>query len=863
MAKNWEAIAPHGGTLVDRVIRGVLKEAALERAATLRAVRLNPMAVCDLELMAIGAFSPLTGFMGRADYEGVLEEMRLSNGLVWTIPITLPVSREVADGLKEGEEVALVEGERILGIMEVAERFEYDKVREAELVYRTTEEAHPGVARLYHQGEVLLGGDIHLLDRPADQSFEQFRHHPAQTRRMFAQRGWRRVVAFQTRNPIHRAHEAIQKTALEICDGLLLHPLVGETKADDIPADVRMMSYQALLRDYYPPERVILGVFPAAMRYAGPREAILHALARKNYGCTHFIVGRDHAGVGGYYGTYDAQLIFDDFDVDDVAITPLFFEHVFYCRKCGGLVSVKTCPHDPSNHVVMSGTEVRQMVSRGEMLPEEFTRPEVSKVLIEGMRRKREGREGGLKPSQGRRRVLVIGLDCATPQLVFDKWRDELPNLKRLVEGGTYGELESTIPPITVPAWMSMMTSKDPGQLGFYGFRNRADYSYDRMRIASSKLVVEDTVWDILSRAGKKVILVGVPQTYPVKPTNGYVISSFLTPSTRSQYTYPAELREEVEALVGDYMLDVENFRTDDKDDLIRQIYEMTQKRFTVVKYLLNEKEWDFFMMVEMGVDRIHHGFWKFFDSEHHKYEPNSPYQNVIEDYYRYLDGEIGEVLERLDKDTVVLVVSDHGAKHMEGGICINEWLRREGYLTLKEEPQEIVPLEKVEIDWGRTVAWGAGGYYGRLFLNVQGREPEGCIPAEDYERVRDEIAHKLTQITDEDGVNIGTLAYKPQDVYLQCRNIAPDLMVYFGNLDWRSVGSLGHGDIRTRENDIGPDDANHAQQGIFIMYDSRQSGRGRIVGLQIMDVAPTVLDLLGQPIPGDMQGKAIVNRND
>jgi predicted AlkP superfamily phosphohydrolase/phosphomutase len=497
------------------------------------------------------------------------------------------------------------------------------------------------------------------------------------------------------------------------------------------------------------------------------------------------------------------------------------------------------------------------------MLPEEFTRPEVSKVLIEGMRRKREGREGGLKPSQGRRRVLVIGLDCATPQLVFDKWRDELPNLKRLMEGGTYGELESTVPPITVPAWMSMMTSKDPGQLGFYGFRNRADYSYDRMRIASSKLVVEDTVWDILSRAGKKVILVGVPQTYPVKPTNGYVISSFLTPSTRSQYTYPAELREEVEALVGDYMLDVENFRTEDKDDLIRQIYEMTQKRFTVVKYLLNEKEWDFFMMVEMGVDRIHHGFWKFFDSEHHKYEPNSPYQNVIEDYYRYLDGEIGEILERLDKDTVVLVVSDHGAKHMEGGICINEWLRREGYLTLKEEPQEIVPLEKVEIDWGRTVAWGAGGYYGRLFLNVQGREPEGCIPAEDYERVRDEIAHKLTQITDEDGVNIGTLAYKPQDVYLQCRNIAPDLMVYFGNLDWRSVGSLGHGDIRTRENDIGPDDANHAQQGIFIMYDSRQSGRGRIEGLQIMDVAPTVLDLLGQPIPGDMQGKAIVNRND
>lgn len=861
MARNEGAIAPHGGTLVDRVLRGVSKEAALERAAALRKVSLNPTAVSDLELIAIGAFSPLTGFMARADYESVLEDMRLSNGLVWTIPITLPVSRETADELKEGEEIALVEGERILGMMELAERFEYDRVREAELVYRTTEEAHPGVARLYGQGEVLLGGDIHLLDRPADRSFAEFRHDPGQTRRMFAQRGWRRIVAFQTRNPIHRAHESIQKTALEICDGLLLHPLVGETKADDIPADVRMTSYQALLRDYYPPERVILGVFPAAMRYAGPREAILHALARKNYGCTHFIVGRDHAGVGGYYGTYDAQLIFDDFDSDELGITPLFFEHVFYCRKCGGLVSVKTCPHDASDWVVMSGTEVRQMVSRGEMLPEEFTRPEVSKVLIEGMRKKKEQTKGAERPSVGGRKVLVIGLDCATPQLVFERWQDDLPNLRRLMEGGVYGELESTIPPITVPAWMSMMTSKNPGRLGFYGFRNRADYSYDRMRIASSKAVVEDTVWDILSREGGRVVLVGVPQTYPVKPINGHIITSFLTPSTKSQYTYPAELREEVEALVGEYKLDVENFRTEDKDDLLRQIYEMTEKRFKVVRHLLREKEWDFFMLVEMGVDRIHHGFWKFFDPGHWKYEAGSPYQDAIKDYYQYLDREIGQILGALDEDTAVLVVSDHGAKHMEGGICINEWLKQEGYLTLREEPQGIVPLEKVEIDWDRTVAWGAGGYYGRLFLNVRGREPQGIIPAAEYESVRDELVEKLSQITDENGVNIGTVAYKPQDVYGECRNVPPDLMVYFGNLFWRSVGSMGHRDTRTRENDIGPDDANHSQQGIFIMYDPRWQGRGKVDGLQVMDVGPTLLDLFGLPIPEDMQGKTIAYR--
>jgi len=437
MVKSGETIAPHGGTLVDRVLRGVLREAALERAGGLKKVSLTATAASDLELIAVGAFSPLKGFMARADYESVVEDMRLSSGLLWSMPITLPVPREVADELREGEEIALVEGERILGIMEVAQKFEYDKKREADLVYRTTEDEHPGVARLYAQGDVLLGGDIQLLNRPAEQEFPEFRHDPAQTRRMFAHRGWRRIVAFQTRNPIHRAHEAIQKTALEICDGLLLHPLVGETKPDDIPADVRMMSYQALLRDYYPPERVILGVFPAAMRYAGPREAILHALARKNYGCTHFIVGRDHAGVGGYYGTYDAQLIFDDFDPDELGITPLFFEHVFYCRKCGGLVSVKTCPHPPSDHVVMSGTEVRARVSRGEMLPEEFTRPEVSRVLIEGMTKKQV--EGIRKATDVRRKVMVIGLDCATPQLIFDQWLDELPILRKLMERGTYG----------------------------------------------------------------------------------------------------------------------------------------------------------------------------------------------------------------------------------------------------------------------------------------------------------------------------------------------------------------------------------------------------------------------------------------
>jgi sulfate adenylyltransferase len=386
MARVVGNIAPHGGQLVNRVLRGALREAAMERAQAFPQIQLTRMAVSDLEMIAVGAFSPLTGFMTKDAYDSVIDSMELPGGLPWTVPVTLPVDDSTADDLKEGEEIALMDGDHLMGMMTLAAKFPADKEREAREVYRTTEDAHPGVARLYRQGDWLLGGEVFLLNGPKDIEFPELRHEPAQTRRMFASRGWRRVVAFQTRNPIHRAHEYIQKTALEIVDGLFLHPLVGETKADDIPADVRMESYQAILRDYYPADRVLLGVFPAAMRYAGPREAIFHAIARKNYGCTHFIVGRDHAGVGNYYGTYDAHYIFDEFEPAALGITPLFFDYTFYCKKCGGVVSAKTCPHSKDDWVYLSGTQVREMLERGEMLPEEMTRPEVSKVLVEGIR---------------------------------------------------------------------------------------------------------------------------------------------------------------------------------------------------------------------------------------------------------------------------------------------------------------------------------------------------------------------------------------------------------------------------------------------------------------------------------------------
>jgi sulfate adenylyltransferase len=378
---------PHGGTLINRTLDGEVRQAQLDRAASLPALTVGSVAASDLELIGNGAFSPLTGFMGEADYRSVVDRIRLANGLPWSIPITLGVSREEADRLDIGSQVALHDEDgRVLAILDLAEKYGRDAEHEAQQVFRTTEDAHPGVARIYSGGDVYLGGDVTVLNGPANPPFAEFRRTPAETRAIFADKGWRRVVGFQTRNPIHRAHEYLTKVALEVVDGLMIHPLVGDTKSDDIPADVRMRAYQTLLADYYPSDRTLLSVYPAAMRYGGPREAIFHAIARKNYGCTHFIVGRDHAGVGSYYGTYDAQKIFDEFEADELGITPLFFEHTFWCSACEGMASFKTCPHGDDAHLILSGTKVREMLSSGEMPPPEFSRPEVAEILIEAYR---------------------------------------------------------------------------------------------------------------------------------------------------------------------------------------------------------------------------------------------------------------------------------------------------------------------------------------------------------------------------------------------------------------------------------------------------------------------------------------------
>jgi predicted AlkP superfamily phosphohydrolase/phosphomutase len=464
---------------------------------------------------------------------------------------------------------------------------------------------------------------------------------------------------------------------------------------------------------------------------------------------------------------------------------------------------------------------------------------------------------GGRKRAK---RVLVLGLDCAGPQLVFDQFKADLPVLRGLMDGGTWGELESSIPCITVPAWASMMSSRDPGVLGCYGFRNRRDRSYANMVTADGSAIKQRRVWDVMTEAGRESVVIGVPQTYPPRPLKGHLVSCFLTPGTESMFTYPAIFKQEVLKVTPDYTFDVRDFRTEDKTRLLQQIIDMTEVQHKLVIHAIKAKSWDFFMHVNIGVDRIHHGFWRYHDPQHRLYTPGNPFEQAIRDYYRMVDTLLGQVIEAAGDETTVLVASDHGVTRMDGGICINEWLWRNGWLTVKTPPQEgtLTTFENVDVDWTRSKAWAGGGYYGRVFLNVQGREPQGIIPAADYEATRDELSAAIAAIPDANGVRLNTQVFKPEAIYQQVNGVAPDLLVYFGDLHWRAIGTLGHGGIHTFENDTGPDDANHAQNGLFILCEPGQRGMGQVAGHQLMDIAPTILQRLGVKVPGDMQGRVI-----
>jgi predicted AlkP superfamily phosphohydrolase/phosphomutase len=445
-----------------------------------------------------------------------------------------------------------------------------------------------------------------------------------------------------------------------------------------------------------------------------------------------------------------------------------------------------------------------------------------------------------------RRRLVMIGLDSADPALTFGRFAEDMPTLTKLRADAAWGSLRSVVPPITMPAWACMMSGRTPGDLGVYGFRNRRAYDYSSLAFATSRDIKAPRLWDLLSAAGRRSVVVGVPGTYPPTPLNGCMVSCFLAPSTDAEYTYPPQLRDSLQDLTGGYRLDVENFRAPDLGRIGQNIFDMTEQRFTVARHLMKQEDWDFLSFVDMGPDRLHHGFWKYCDPDHPRHVPGNEHEHMFRDYYRALDRHLAGLLGDVPSDAAVMVVSDHGAQPMLGGFCINEWLREQGLLTLRTEPDGPTPVLRADVDWTRTVAWAEGGYYGRLYLNVIGREPDGVVPPRRYDDTLGEIAAALTAAPGPDGEPLGTRVMRPDEVYPDVTGFPPDLIVYAGNLRYRSLATLGLGrGLFTTDNDTGPDHANHAESGIVLLHGMGLDA-GRRDDLSIYDISPTLHEYFG-----------------
>ncbi len=458
------------------------------------------------------------------------------------------------------------------------------------------------------------------------------------------------------------------------------------------------------------------------------------------------------------------------------------------------------------------------------------------------------------------RRLLVIGLDSVPPEFLFEKYLDRMPNLKRIIARSRHGTLRTIDPPITVPAWAVMFSGVDPGTLGIYGFRHRRPGTYHTMYTPTSGMLPFPCIWELLSRQGRRVAIVGMPPGYPPPQVNGTYVSDFLTPDDATDFVSPASMIPVVRAAAGgEYIFDV-TFRAEDRDRVEREIFEMTRKRFAVVRKLWDMEPWDFFALHEIGPDRIHHAFWKYFDRSHPKYVSDSPFNSIADRYYGLLDEEIGRLLAAVPKEVLILFVSDHGSQAMDGCFCVNDFLIQHGFLYLKgPRPTAGTPIDSVEIDWSKTKIWGSGGYYARLFFNVKGREPEGIVDSKEIPALTQALEQKLKTVVRPDGRPLGAELLDPAKIYREVRGDAPDLMAYFGSLRWRSAGTIGYDSLFLSENDTGPDDSVHSMEGFFILYDPQDDGvGGHLADQSILDVAPTLLHRLDLPVPEHMQGKPI-----
>jgi predicted AlkP superfamily phosphohydrolase/phosphomutase len=455
-------------------------------------------------------------------------------------------------------------------------------------------------------------------------------------------------------------------------------------------------------------------------------------------------------------------------------------------------------------------------------------------------------------------KICVLGLESAAPEIVFGDER--LVNLRRLMDLGVYGKLESVIPPTAVPAWMCMSSSQDPGSLGVYGFRNHANRSYGSPESANSTLFQAPTIWEYLGGEGKKSIIVGIPPSFPPRPINGISVGCFLTPdAAKNDFTFPPEFKAKISEAVGEYPFELNKLRPDDTNWLKEEIFKVSRKQWELVRWLLVEQEWDYFHFVDMGLDRIQRALWSHFDPTHRQFAPGNPQQDAIPEYYRWLDEQIGSVLELLDNDTILLIVSDHGAQRLDGSFAINEWLIREGLLVLNQYPKVVTPFEQLNVNWSKTKAWSEGIHHARVFFNVQGREPQGIVPASEYESFQDEMKSRLESLADDTGRTLTSHIFKPKEIYRNLRNVSPDLIAYFGELHWRSLSTVGHSALHVREQSIGVDTCNHTQHGMFILAAPNCPLSGEYEGAQLLDIAPTLLDLAGHKIPDTMQGRSLV----
>jgi predicted AlkP superfamily phosphohydrolase/phosphomutase len=463
-----------------------------------------------------------------------------------------------------------------------------------------------------------------------------------------------------------------------------------------------------------------------------------------------------------------------------------------------------------------------------------------------------------VRPERDPRRLLVIGLDGVPPELLFDRLLPVMPNVRRLVEHGIQAPLRTTDPPISVPAWPVMFTGVDPGTLGLYGFRHRRRPSYTEMTLPLSTEIPVPTIWSLLSERGRRVAVIGMPLGFPAPPVNGVYISDFLTPPNSEGTTYPASLRQEIEREFGPYHFDV-SFRSGDRDRVARDIFEMTTRRFRVARSLFAREPWDVFALHEVGTDRLHHAFWKHFDRSHPGFEPGNPFEGLAEEYYALVDEGIGGLLELADDRTDVVIVSDHGSMSMRGCFCINQWLEEKGYIVLNHPPEKPgTPLEKVDVDWSRTTVWGAGGYYARLFFNLQGREASGTLTPPQAADLRERIVAELGEIEDPDGAPVGVEILEPAEIYQTVRGEAPDLMVYFDELRFRSAGTMGHPSLFLQENDSGPDDAVHSLHGVFLYHPAGGTRPAKLPAFPLIDITPTLLELLGEAVPAHIQGRSV-----